>query len=137
MKVYIQRNHFIFLMYINNDIKKPRKKLNHPYGKTEELCRVLGSKYTFTMLFMLEEKACRFKDFDTALDNFSQSSLSRRLKKLQILDFIKQKPNRSKRRDIEEYVLTLRGEKFMRYFLDYEKELSLPKEQSTLIKLEE
>lgn len=123
----------------NNDINKTKSSkgtITHTYGKSQELCRTAGLEKTMKLLSMLEEQPRRYKDLDFALENLSQVSLSRRLKKLQLLNIIKQKPARSKRRDIHEYILTTRGELLMKFFQDYEKEIILPPEQQKITEIE-
>ena len=119
-----------------NNTKSSRNIITHPYGKSQELNRIVGLEGTLKLLYLLEEAPRRYKDLYIALENLSQTSLSRRLKKLQTLNIIKQKPIRSKRRDTHEYIFTSRGEQLMKFFQDYEKEIQLPLEQQKIIGIE-
>lgn len=118
----------------NNTISS-KISITHPYGKSQELSRIIGLEGTMKILYLIEEEARRYKDLDITLEKLSQTSLSRRLKRLRSLNVIKQKPIRSKKRDTHEYILTLRGEKLMTFFQEYEKEITLPSEQQKITEI--
>ncbi len=127
--------------YSNNkknriNTKTSKISITHPYGKSQELSHVVGSKGTMKILYLIEETPKRYKDLDNKVKELSQTSISRRIERLQTLNIIKQKPSRSKRRDIHEYILTNRGELLMKFFQDYEKEIKLPSEQQKIIEIE-
>jgi DNA-binding HxlR family transcriptional regulator len=121
---------------IDVNTKKSKSIISHPYGKSEELSHVIGLKGTMKILYLIEEDPRRYKELNKELKILSQTSLSRRLERLQALNIIKQKPARSERRDIHEYILTSRGELLMKFFQDYEKEIKIPLSQQKVIEIE-
>ena len=86
----------------------------YPFGKSIELCKLLGFNDTIALLDLLNESPKQFKDLATSLD-LSQPSLSRRLTMLQTLNIIKKEPFRFKSRDTHTYNITLRGERLIKF----------------------
>jgi len=62
----------------------------YPFGKSMELCKLLGFNDTITLLDILNESPKQFKDLAASL-NLSQPSLARRLTMLQTLNIIKKR----------------------------------------------
>ena len=106
----------------------------YPFGKSMELCKLLGFNDTITLLDLLTESPKQFKDLATSL-NLSQPSLARRLTMLQTLNIIKKEPFRVKSRDTHTYNITIRGERLIKFIYSYEKEIKLPSSQQKIIEI--
>ena len=114
-----------------NNAKSTNIKIER-FGKSIELCKILGFSETIALLELLSESPKQFKDISICM-KLSHPSLSRRLNMLQELNIIKKEPFRSKSRDTHIYNLTIRGEKLMKFISSYEKEIKLPLAQQKII----
>jgi len=78
------------------------------YNKTKELGRIIGLDGTTDILDLLDEKPRRYGEIESIIE-LSHATLLRRLNKLQLLNILKKKPIRSKRRETHVYDFTLCG----------------------------
>jgi len=105
------------------------------YNKTKELGRIIGLDGTTDILDLLDEKPRRYGEIESIIE-LSHATLLRRLNKLQLLNILKKKPIRSKRRETHVYDFTLCGIDTMRFIKSYDKEVSQSLSQKKIIEIE-
>jgi len=105
------------------------------FVKTQELGRLLGKRETIDILRLLEKRPKKYTELEIIVD-ISHTSLQRRLSMLQLLDIVKKRPIRSRKRETHEYELTNRGSDLMKFIESYERDAHLPVSQQKIIEVE-
>ena len=117
MKVHIIEKQYVILL-----AKQTVKEIIsiQIYPEMKEFAKILGEKYTIDILFYLNHEPMRYKEIKAAF-RCSDNTLSRRIKKLKQFKIIEPLSVVIGKKRIEEYTLTERGQKVLKFFRDYNK----------------